>query len=519
MATTLTTIAIKRICSDMKDLNRHPLEDEGIFHFYDETNMQNCRIMMIGPEDPPYEGGFYLFHFTFPSNYPFEPPKVKYCTQGNNIRFNPNLYTCGKVCLSLINTWEGPKWTSCQTIRSVLISLRGLVLGVKFPLQNEPGYETAKDTRATGFNDVITHENYRTAVVGMMTNPPPGFEIFVPQMVQYVAKNYSTYEKKLTELSALDNTNAVSPVYNMSVKRNFRDQLTKIKQILESHGIVLETAKKTKNILVSEEDYSDEEDQPTMEKKLLAKLAADKAAKELVDKAAKELADKAKELAEEKAAKKVADLAAKKLADKAAKKIAIEEKAAKKLADKAAKELADKAAKELVIEAKAAKKAGDLITLADKIVEIVFSSESIKKKPAERKAPKEPAKNYEVGHKMNGLDGKLYVVKSIGLGTTKYNRWFSTTDLDTVKQTVEVLSNPEEVHNKPEVDNKPEVANGKPEDKSTEEKKKPVRRAPKQAAKDHTEGFELVGEDQKMYVVKTIGSEETKAFKRWVLKK
>ena len=511
MATTLTTIAIKRICSDMKDLNRHPLEDEGIFHFYDETNMQNCRIMMIGPEDTPYEGGFYLFHFTFPSNYPFEPPKVKYCTQGNNIRFNPNLYTCGKVCLSLINTWEGPKWTSCQTIRSVLISLRGLVLGVKFPLQNEPGYETAKDTRATGFNDVITHENYRTAVVGMMSNPPPGFELFVPQMVQYVAKNYSTYEKKLTELSALDNTNAVSPVYNMSVKRNFRDQLTKIKQILEGHGIVLETSKKTKNILVSEDDYSDEEDQPTMEKKLLAKLAADKAAKEIADKA-KEIADKAKELA---------DLAAKKLADKAAKKLAIEEKAAKKLADKAAKELADKAAKELVVEAKAAKKAGDLVALADKIVEIVFSGEPPKKKPAERKSPKEPAKNYEVGHKMNGLDGKLYVVKSIGLGTTKYNRWFSTTDLDTVKETLEVDNKPEVANGKPEEVKiiETEVVENKPEEKSIEEKKKPVRRAPKQAAKDHAEGFELVGEDQKMYVVKTIGSEETKEFKRWVLKK
>jgi ubiquitin-conjugating enzyme E2 Z len=512
MATTLTTIAIKRICSDMKDLNRHPLEDEGIFHFYDETNMQNCRIMMIGPEDTPYEGGFYLFHFTFPSNYPFEPPKVKYCTQGNNIRFNPNLYTCGKVCLSLINTWEGPKWTSCQTIRSVLISLRGLVLGVKFPLQNEPGYETAKDTRATGFNDVITHENYRTAVVGMMSNPPPGFEIFVPQMVQYVAKNYSTYEKKITELSALDNTNAVSPVYNMSVKRNFRDQLTKIKQILEGHGIVLETSKKTKNILVSEDDYSDEEDQPTMEKKLLAKLAADKAAKELADKAAKELADKA--------AKEIADKAAKELADKAAKKLAMEEKAAKKIADKAAKQLADKAAKELVVEAKAAKKAGDLVTLADKIVEIVFSSEPPKKKPAERKSPKEPAKNYEVGHKMNGLDGKLYVVKSIGLGTTKYNRWFSTTDLDTVKETLEVDNKPEVAIGKPEVANgKEEAVDNKPDEKSTEEKKKPVRRAPKQAAKDHAEGFELVGEDQKMYVVKTIGSEDKKSFKRWVLKK
>ena len=26
------------------------------------------------------------------------------------VRFNPNLYNCGKVCLSLLGTWSGPGW-------------------------------------------------------------------------------------------------------------------------------------------------------------------------------------------------------------------------------------------------------------------------------------------------------------------------------------------------------------------------------------------------------------------------
>jgi len=524
MTTPLSTIAIKRIHSDMKDLNRHPLEDEGIFHSYDETNMQNCRIMVIGPEDTPYEGGFYLFHFTFPGNYPFEPPKVKYCTQGNNIRFNPNLYTCGKVCLSLINTWEGPKWTSCQTIRSVLISLRGLVLGVKYPLQNEPGYESSTDVRATGFNDVIEHENYRTAVLGMMNNPPPGFEVFIPKMLEYVGKNFSTYEKKLKELSKFDNTDAVSPVYNMKVKRNFSQQLSAIKKTLENHGMILEIPKKTKNILLSEADYSDDEDTSNkkkiqaMQKKaeeealLKKKVEEEIAAKKLADEAAKKLA------VEEKAAKKLADLAAKKLA--------AEEKVAKKLADKAAKELADKAAKELIVEAKAAKKVGDLVALAEKIVEIVVSTESIKKKPVERKAPKEPAKNYEVGHKMNGLDGKLYVVKEIGLGTSKYNRWFCTTDnvdanqtAKTVDTTIVVVKSGDDFTDVIVKSEEVKEVEKEQNEEVKDEKKKPVRRAPKEHAKNHPEGYELIGEDQKMYVVKTIGSEEEKSFKRWVLKK
>lgn len=31
-------------------------------------------------------------------------------TGGGSVRFNPNLYNCGKVCLSLLGTWSGPSW-------------------------------------------------------------------------------------------------------------------------------------------------------------------------------------------------------------------------------------------------------------------------------------------------------------------------------------------------------------------------------------------------------------------------
>ena len=30
-------------------------------------------------------------------------------TGGGSVRFNPNLYNCGKVCLSLLGTWSGAK--------------------------------------------------------------------------------------------------------------------------------------------------------------------------------------------------------------------------------------------------------------------------------------------------------------------------------------------------------------------------------------------------------------------------
>ena len=79
--------------------------------------------MIVGPSETPYFGGFYFFEFKYPGDYPHSPPEVIYKTNGDNIRFNPNLYVNGKVCISLLNTWRGEQWTSCQTITTVLLNL------------------------------------------------------------------------------------------------------------------------------------------------------------------------------------------------------------------------------------------------------------------------------------------------------------------------------------------------------------------------------------------------------------
>jgi ubiquitin-protein ligase len=276
----ISKIAVKRVLNDIKDLNNDPLEKEGIYHYYDDSNVMEAYVMMIGPEETPYENGFYFFKFTFTPNYPFEPPQVKYCTLDGNTRFNPNLYTCGKVCLSIINTWDGPKWTSCQTIRSVLISLRGLVLGVKYPLQNEPGFENAEGPRATLYNDVVQYENYRVAIVKMIRTPPTGFSHFKPIMIEYLKEKYPWYKQRLTQLSKYDNTKVVSPVYNMTVVRKFSTILKDIEAILKENG--LDFNKQTK-ILLAENDYSDDEDDPeTIRKKALAKLQQETMEKAIV---------------------------------------------------------------------------------------------------------------------------------------------------------------------------------------------------------------------------------------------
>ena len=62
--------------------------------------------------------------------YPTAPPIVEIVTTGGgSVRFNPNLYASGKVCLSLLNTWHGGAvcegWTSASTLLQVLVSIQG----------------------------------------------------------------------------------------------------------------------------------------------------------------------------------------------------------------------------------------------------------------------------------------------------------------------------------------------------------------------------------------------------------
>ncbi|KAJ6835766.1 putative ubiquitin-conjugating enzyme E2 38 [Iris pallida] len=114
---------------------------EMIFVRVYEDRMDLLRAVIVGPAGTPYHDGLFFFDAYFPPNYPHVPPLVHYRSGG--LRLNPNLYACGKVCLSLLGTWSGSgceKWDkSKSTMLQVLVSIQALVLNAK-PYFNEPGF-------------------------------------------------------------------------------------------------------------------------------------------------------------------------------------------------------------------------------------------------------------------------------------------------------------------------------------------------------------------------------------------
>tara|TARA_B100001063_G_scaffold242656_2_gene271750 strand:+ start:21 stop:779 length:759 start_codon:yes stop_codon:yes gene_type:complete len=156
---------IKRLTKDIKDIQKNPLHDNGIYYIHDDENIMIGHALIIGPKDTPYENGFYFFDFLFPNDYPHNPPTLTFMSNGNNIRFNPNLYRSGKVCISILNTWRGDQWTCCQTISTILLTLC-TVLNDN-PLLNEPGIlPSNKDI--PNYNNIIRYENVNVCIVHIL---------------------------------------------------------------------------------------------------------------------------------------------------------------------------------------------------------------------------------------------------------------------------------------------------------------------------------------------------------------
>ena len=126
-----------------------------------ESRMDLLRVMISGPSDSPYSCGCFFFDIHL-NDYPNKPPNVKFLTTGGGkYRFNPNLYPDGKVCLSLLGTWEGPGWQPGEsTLLQVLVSIQSLIF-IDQPYFNEPGYQCSEGTASGNLASKEYNRNIR----------------------------------------------------------------------------------------------------------------------------------------------------------------------------------------------------------------------------------------------------------------------------------------------------------------------------------------------------------------------
>jgi len=183
--------------------------NSSIFLRVDETRVDVLKALIIGPEGTPYENGCYIFDIFLGSNYNMSPPSVKYLTTSDGkFRFNPNLYADGKVCLSLLGTWQGPGWNPGKsTLLQVLISIQSMILCDE-PYLNEPGWEAQRGTpQSESYSANVRRMVVHTAMIGNLKNAPEPFADIIRTHFRLKARSLRT---QLNKWLILDDGGAIT---------------------------------------------------------------------------------------------------------------------------------------------------------------------------------------------------------------------------------------------------------------------------------------------------------------------
>lgn len=243
-STFLSPETVKRLARDVRQILKSPLTSNGIYYHHDEDNLLKGYAMIIGPSETVYENGFYFFEFNYPHDYPSTPPTVTFRTNQDGIRFNPNLYTTGKVCISLLNTWRGEQWTSCQTISTILLTL--CTLFTNEPLLNEPGVERRHRDFKT-YNRIIEYANIDIAIFNIIEKSPkiymPWFDMFYSDALSSFKENLSSIKQNIENIVKRnksyvknDDTVATISIYRKSLRLDYNNVITRFNNLYKKYS-------------------------------------------------------------------------------------------------------------------------------------------------------------------------------------------------------------------------------------------------------------------------------------------
>lgn len=228
--------AITRITR--RDMKITGLSELGIHLLFDESDIMKASAIIIGPKDTPYENGILYFSIQFPVDYPFSPPQIYYIST-SKLRIHPNLYIGkshhnfrGKVCLSIINTWSGPKWSTAMDIGGVLISIQSLLCDKA--LTHEPGYEKSPKEIIETYNDIIQYDTFRHLILCNRIPFNQSFFGFNEIIQKHLSESRDDILKRLTKCYQKypEKTLVLMKVYGLSVDIDYASLKDKIKTVL-----------------------------------------------------------------------------------------------------------------------------------------------------------------------------------------------------------------------------------------------------------------------------------------------
>jgi ubiquitin-conjugating enzyme E2 G1 len=134
------------LAKHLKELEKH---SEGFsVGLVDDDNLYEWQVIVEGPPNTLYEGGYFQAKLSFPPEFPNKPPVMQFVTPGF---WHPNVYKDGKVCISILHeAKEDPfnqqesmdeKWRPIISVEAILISVMSML--------SEPNFDSPANIDAS----------------------------------------------------------------------------------------------------------------------------------------------------------------------------------------------------------------------------------------------------------------------------------------------------------------------------------------------------------------------------------
>lgn len=157
--------------NQLKELNKNPIEGFSV-GLKDDDSIYEWNVLMEGPSDTSYEGGYFPCTLSFPKEYPNKPPVMKFNTPSF---WHPNVYPDGRVCISILheakedeqNAQEkmSEKWRPILGVEAILVSVLSML--------SDPNFESPANIDASV----------------ELKNDPDAFRKRVRKLVRYTQDN------------------------------------------------------------------------------------------------------------------------------------------------------------------------------------------------------------------------------------------------------------------------------------------------------------------------------------------
>lgn len=123
--------AMMKLGRELKAMKDDPVEGV-LCEVPNDSNLFEWKIWLEGSKGSAYEGGIFQLSLSFPPDYPMSPPTLKMLSEF----WHPNIYTDGKVCISILHppgedaaSGELPeeRWLPTQTVSTILLSFISMI--------------------------------------------------------------------------------------------------------------------------------------------------------------------------------------------------------------------------------------------------------------------------------------------------------------------------------------------------------------------------------------------------------